>query len=93
MRAALRGDCHTHSDWSKCADSSCARTGATAAESSRSATSRLSYLAAGWQLVPDDEEAEVIRWAVGQVIAGRSRTALSQELTGSKGPGSPEPER
>jgi DNA invertase Pin-like site-specific DNA recombinase len=35
----------------------------------------------GWTLVPDGEEAEVIRWAAGQVIAGRSVTALSEQLT------------
>ncbi len=35
----------------------------------------------GWRLVPDHEEAEVVRWATGQVMAGRSITALCADLT------------
>ena len=35
----------------------------------------------GWQLVPDEEEAEIIRWAAGQVIGGRSVTSVCGALT------------
>jgi site-specific DNA recombinase len=35
----------------------------------------------GWELVPDEAEAEVLRWAAGQVIGGRSLMSLADELT------------
>lgn len=34
----------------------------------------------GWRLLPDEEEAEVVRWAAGQLIAGRSLKWTCEEL-------------
>jgi site-specific DNA recombinase len=35
----------------------------------------------GWELVADTDEAEIVRWAVAEVLSGRSVTSICDELT------------
>jgi site-specific DNA recombinase len=35
----------------------------------------------GWELAPDPDEAEVVHWIVAEVLAGKSVTALCDDLT------------
>jgi site-specific DNA recombinase len=35
----------------------------------------------GWELVPDPDEAEIVKWAVAEVLSGRSVTSICDDLT------------